>query len=176
MLEWNPFPDAVAAEPKLVQVWHLSGQPDPAAVEALLAADTAPDVVVAKGEEIVVHYANGVHASKADRVLRRHSLGVDATARNWRTLTALCEMTAEHDLAVEVGLALRVEHVQLRAPCLADHRAVDLEHVEAAGDLVGVDVAVVPVRRPRAADLELRPSLTGPRSNQRELLGAARSW
>ena len=95
VLAWNPFPDAVAAEPKLVQVWHLSGPPDPDALQALLAADTAPDVLVAKGEEIVVHYANGVHASKADRVLRRHPLGVDATARNWRTLTALCELTAE---------------------------------------------------------------------------------
>ena len=56
------------------------GPTDPDALQALLAADTAPDVLVAKGEEIVVHYANGVHASKADRVLRRHPLGVNGAA------------------------------------------------------------------------------------------------
>jgi uncharacterized protein (DUF1697 family) len=90
---WNPFPEAAAADPKLVQVWHLSGPPDPAAVQALLAADVEPDAFAAEGNEIVVHYAGGMHASKADRVLRRQSLGVDATARNWRTLNALCDMT-----------------------------------------------------------------------------------
>lgn len=95
VLEWDPFPEAAAAEPKLVQVWHLSGKPDPTAIESLLAADIGPDAVAAKGEEVVVHYANGVHGSKADRVIRGKLLGVDATARNWRTLTALVDMTRD---------------------------------------------------------------------------------
>ncbi len=94
VLAWNPFPEAAAREPKMVQVIHLTGTPDAAAVQGLLAADVGADAVVARGEELVVHYAGGVHASPADRVIRSARLGVEGTARNWRTLTALVEMTS----------------------------------------------------------------------------------
>jgi uncharacterized protein (DUF1697 family) len=93
VLDWNPFPDAAADHPNLVAVLHLSGKPDAAAVEVLLAGDYAPVRVAHRGEEVVIDWHDRTGRPTVDRALRK--LGVDATARNWRTLTALVEMTRE---------------------------------------------------------------------------------
>lgn len=90
VLAWNPFPEAAAERPKLVQVVHLVAEPDPAAVEAVLAVDVAPDAVAVRGREVVVAYAATIRNSRADSALRK--LKVDGTARNWRTLTALVDL------------------------------------------------------------------------------------
>lgn len=91
VLAWNPFPDAVADHPHLVAVLHLSAEPDAAAVETLLAGDYAPVRVAHRGAEVVVDWHDRSGRPSVDRVLRK--LGVEATARNWRTLTALVELT-----------------------------------------------------------------------------------
>ncbi|MFL6127638.1 MAG: DUF1697 domain-containing protein [Mycobacteriales bacterium] len=92
VLAWNPFPAAVDRQPKLVAVIHLAAEPAPAAVEEVLAADVSPDEIAVRGSEVVVAWAKGTGNPKTDRVLRR--IGVEGTARNWRTLTALVEMTS----------------------------------------------------------------------------------
>lgn len=94
VLEWNPFPGAAAAEPSSVHVLHLFDTPPADRVEQLLDQDASPDAFAARGDELVVHYAGGMQASRAERVLRSHPVGVDATARNWRTLTALVGLTS----------------------------------------------------------------------------------
>jgi uncharacterized protein (DUF1697 family) len=91
VLDWNPFPDAAAENPKLVAVLHLSGEPEAERVERFLAGDYAPVRVAHRGEEVVVDWHDRYGRPKVDSALRK--LGVDATARNWRTLTALVEMT-----------------------------------------------------------------------------------
>jgi uncharacterized protein (DUF1697 family) len=91
VLAWNPFPAAAAERPKLVQVVHLAATPAPAAVAAVLAADVGPDEVAVRGREMVVAYHETTRNNRTDQVLR--TIGVDGTARNWRTLTALVEMT-----------------------------------------------------------------------------------
>jgi uncharacterized protein (DUF1697 family) len=91
VLAWNPFPDAAAEHPHLVAVLHLSAEPEAAAVETLLAGDYAPVRVAHRGEEVVVDWHDRTGRPAVDRALKK--LGVDATARNWRTLTALVEMT-----------------------------------------------------------------------------------
>ena len=93
VLAWNPFPAAAADRPALVQVVHLTAEPDPAAVEAMLAVDVAPDAVAVRGREAVIAYAESSRNSRTDAALRR--LKVDGTARNWRTLTALVELTRD---------------------------------------------------------------------------------
>lgn len=93
VLAWNPFPDAAAERPHLVQVVHLVAAPDPRRVEEVLAADVAPDAVAVRGAEVVVAYATSSQRSPVDKPLRR--LGVDGTARNWRTLTALVGLARE---------------------------------------------------------------------------------
>jgi uncharacterized protein (DUF1697 family) len=91
VLDWNPFPEAVAERAKLVHVVHLTAVPDADQVEKLLAADVAPASIAHRGEELVVDWADIAGGSNADRAMRR--LGIAGTARNWRTLTALVELT-----------------------------------------------------------------------------------
>ena len=91
VLDWNPFPDAAADHPHLVAVLHLAAEPAAAAVETLLAEDYAPVRVAHRGAEVVVDWHDRTGQPKVDRALKK--LGVEATARNWRTLTALVELT-----------------------------------------------------------------------------------
>jgi uncharacterized protein (DUF1697 family) len=91
VLDWNPFPDAAAGHPHLVAVLHLSGEPAAEAVQTLLAEDYAPVRVAHRGEEVVVDWHERSGRPQVDRALTQR--GVDATARNWRTLSALVAMT-----------------------------------------------------------------------------------
>jgi uncharacterized protein (DUF1697 family) len=91
VLAWNPFPAAAADRPNLVAVLHLAAEPTAAAVDALLAGDHAPVRVAHRGAEVVVDWHDRTGVPAVDRAVRK--LGVEATARNWRTLTALVEMT-----------------------------------------------------------------------------------
>lgn len=93
VLGWNPFPAAAASRPNLVAVLHLAGTPDPARVADMLAAEVAPDEIAARGSEVVVAWANRTGNPKTDRALKL--VGVEGTARNWRTLTKLVELTGE---------------------------------------------------------------------------------
>jgi uncharacterized protein (DUF1697 family) len=90
ILTWNPFPDAVADRPHLVHVIHLTATPEPERVRDLLAADVTPDQLAARATEVVVAYAGSSQRSPAEAEFRR--LGVEGTARNWRTLTALVDL------------------------------------------------------------------------------------
>ena len=91
VLAWNPFPEAVDRQPKLVAVIHLAANPAAAAVREVLAADVSPDEIAVRGQEVVVAWAKGTGNPRTDRVLRK--VGVPGTARNWRTLGALVELT-----------------------------------------------------------------------------------
>jgi len=91
VLEWNPFPDAAADRPNLVAVQHLSAKPAAAKVKALLAGDFAPVAIAHRGEEVVVDWHDRTGQPKVERALTK--LDVDITARNWRTLAALVELT-----------------------------------------------------------------------------------
>jgi uncharacterized protein (DUF1697 family) len=91
--DWNPFPDAAADHPNLVAVLHLSGAPEATAVETFLTGEYAPVRVAHRGEEVVIDWHDRTGRPKVDTALKK--LGVHATARNWRTLTALVELTRQ---------------------------------------------------------------------------------
>jgi uncharacterized protein (DUF1697 family) len=91
VLDWNPFPDAAADHPNLVAVLHLSGEPEAERVETFLAGNYAPVRVAHRGEEVVIDWHDRTGRPKVDTALKK--LGVHATARNWRTLTALVAMS-----------------------------------------------------------------------------------
>ena len=97
VLDWNPFPDAAESRPQLVSVVHLVDKPSPAAVRELLAVDVAPDRISVRGLEVVIAYAQTSQSRPTAAALRR--VGVDGTARNWRTLTALVELATEAEAA-----------------------------------------------------------------------------
>lgn len=82
-----PFPDP---DPKLVHVVFLSGRLDP---EHLAGADVAPDRVELGDRLLYVQYADGSQSSKASKLLTSKRFPLVATARNWRTVLALRDMT-----------------------------------------------------------------------------------
>lgn len=94
VLAWCPFPEA-NARPTATHVIHLADAPDPERAAALAAQDWAPDGLAVRGREVVVQYAEAMHASRLQHATVLRRLGVDGTARNWRTLQALVELTAE---------------------------------------------------------------------------------
>lgn len=86
-----PFP---SPDPQLTHVVFLADEPNGEAAERLRAMEASPDRVVLDGREVFVEYAVSSHASRLtlDRISR--VLGVEATGRNWRTVTAIADMVA----------------------------------------------------------------------------------
>ena len=77
-------------DPKLFHVGFLFGEPDRAVVAAVDAEALLPERLAVSGREAYLYYAGGVQRSRLDRI----KLGTDLTARNWRTVLALQELTA----------------------------------------------------------------------------------
>jgi uncharacterized protein (DUF1697 family) len=88
----NPLGD-VAADPKRYQVAFLRSKLSREAVDALQAAAIEPERVVIDGLELYSWHDAGVARSKLWAAIASKKLGVDATARNWTTVTTLLEMT-----------------------------------------------------------------------------------
>ena len=95
VLAWCTFPADAAARPNLVHVVHLTAEPDADKVAALLAADWSPDAAAVRGRELVVCYAETVQRGRISQATALRRLAVDGTARNWRTLQALVDLTAD---------------------------------------------------------------------------------
>lgn len=89
----NPFPDEAEADPKLVHVVFLHEAPENG---ASLDPDRSPDDRFhLDGTELWVHYPNGSGRSRLDLAYIERALGVGGTARNFRTVTKLLEISAE---------------------------------------------------------------------------------
>lgn len=93
ILDWNPFPESAAEHPRLVQVCHLLETPEQAAVENLL-SERVRERIAVRGDEVVIDYGDGIQGSKVSPDWLSRRLGVEGTARNWRTLATLVEMTS----------------------------------------------------------------------------------
>jgi uncharacterized protein (DUF1697 family) len=93
VVDKNPLGD-VAADPKRYQVAFLRSKLSREAVDALQEAATEPERVVIDGLEIYSWHDGGVARSKLWAAIASKKLGVDATARNWTTVTTLLEMTS----------------------------------------------------------------------------------
>jgi uncharacterized protein (DUF1697 family) len=90
----DPFGDE-ATDPALYQVTFLSDEPERERVEALERADVAPERVAVSGREVYAWHPNGVARSELATLISAQRLGVEATARNWRTVVKLLEMADE---------------------------------------------------------------------------------
>ncbi len=86
----NPFPDA---EPNRLHLWFLTAPaaPDPAAIDAHAAPDERWALV---GRVLYLHAPSGIGRSKLAAGMER-LLGVEATARNWRTMTAVAGLAED---------------------------------------------------------------------------------
>jgi uncharacterized protein (DUF1697 family) len=88
----NPFPGA-AENPQSVHLFFLDGAPKKPDLNALEALKTKTESFALKDRILYLHTPDGLGRSKmAARVAK--CLGVQATARNWRTVTTLLEMMA----------------------------------------------------------------------------------
>jgi uncharacterized protein (DUF1697 family) len=64
-------------------------------VERLAALAVPPERFAAAGRELYAWHPNGVARSRLWAELGGRKLGLDATSRNWATVTALLEMARE---------------------------------------------------------------------------------
>jgi uncharacterized protein (DUF1697 family) len=92
VIEGNPFPAAAAERPKLLHVTFLAGDPAADGVAALHSDDLTKDSCHVAGRHLYVDYVDGVHGSKLTPAYFERRLGVEGTARNWRTVVALAEL------------------------------------------------------------------------------------
>lgn len=92
VIDANPFPAAAAERPKLLNVTFLAGDPDADGVAAIHEDALTRDVCRVDGRHLYVDYVDGVHGSKLTPTYFSRRLGVDGTARNWRTVLALAEL------------------------------------------------------------------------------------
>ena len=87
----NPFPQA-DDNPASVHLFFLAEAAKSADVTSMNALKTATEQFALKGRVLYLHTPDGLGSSRlAARVERL--LGVDATARNWRTVTTLLELS-----------------------------------------------------------------------------------
>jgi uncharacterized protein (DUF1697 family) len=86
----NPFPEA-DDHPQSVHLFFLAQPATAADLHAMNALKGATERFVLKGRVLYLHTPDGFGSSKLAARAER-LLGVDATARNWRTVTMLVEM------------------------------------------------------------------------------------
>lgn len=90
----NPLGD-VAVNPKRYQVSFMSAELDPSVVQEIEALVAAPEQLVVSGRELYAWHPEGVARSKLWNRLASKKLGLNATARNWTTVTTLLSMADE---------------------------------------------------------------------------------
>ena len=81
-------------DPKQIHVAFLSEKPTAAAVQGFGAEEFAPDELAVVGREVHLLYPDGYARTKLTNAVLEKRLGVRATSRNWRTVTALADLTA----------------------------------------------------------------------------------
>lgn len=97
VIQNNPFPAAAGEKPAWFHVAFLSAKPDPKA--RLDPAALAPDEYAFGDRCAYLHFVNSPGRSRLAEIvcreaLRKHKDGV-ATARNWNSVLALAERTAD---------------------------------------------------------------------------------
>jgi uncharacterized protein (DUF1697 family) len=92
VIEANPFPAAARERPKQLHVSFLAGDPDADGASALHDDEATRDACRVVGRQLYIDYATGVHGSRLTPAYFERRLGVEGTARNWRTVLALAEL------------------------------------------------------------------------------------
>jgi uncharacterized protein (DUF1697 family) len=90
----NPLGD-IAEDPKRYQVSFLSAELDGDVTQRVRDLVAPGEALVVDGRELYIWHPHGVARSKLWNFVAGRGLGVNATARNWTTVTTLLEMTGE---------------------------------------------------------------------------------
>jgi uncharacterized protein (DUF1697 family) len=89
----NPFPEA-DENPKSVHLFFLAERPKKPDLKPLEALKAKSERFALKGKVLYLHTPDGFGRSKLAARAER-ALGVDATARNWHTVTTLLAMASD---------------------------------------------------------------------------------
>jgi len=89
LVEGSPFGAADGQH-----VTFLAAKPDATRVRGLAETSFDPDEFRVSGREVYLHLPKGYGGSKLSNAYFEKELGVRATTRNWRTVTALAELAA----------------------------------------------------------------------------------
>ena len=87
----NPFPDATA-EPKTLHLWFLANEPNEPDLDKIEKIKAASESFVLAGRVFYLHAPEGIGHSKLAAHVEK-LLGVPATARNWRTVTKILDLS-----------------------------------------------------------------------------------
>ena len=89
----NPYPDA-EADPKSLHLYFLAESPGQVEFDTLERLRSSTESYELKDRCFYLHAPDGVGRSKLARGAER-AIGVDATARNWRTVSKLLQMICD---------------------------------------------------------------------------------
>ena len=89
----NPF-DAETKDPKTVHLWFLSEAPKNPDLDGMASIRSASERFELIDDVFYLHAPDGIGRSKLAAKVER-LLGVDATARNWRTASKIQELTSD---------------------------------------------------------------------------------
>lgn len=94
VLAKNPFPDEVAASDRMVVAVFFT-KPLPAGEAIVEHAASVGEKAFVDGRELYIAYSDGQHNSKLTPAAMRRLLGgMEGTARNWRTVTAVAGLAS----------------------------------------------------------------------------------
>lgn len=87
-----PFSDEARSDPSHVLLYLSKSPPIATAIEGLQAKVTAGEAIIRQGDEIWIHYPDGIGKSKITPTVIDRSIGSPATGRNWNTLVKLRDL------------------------------------------------------------------------------------
>jgi uncharacterized protein (DUF1697 family) len=88
----NPFRAEEKSDPSHVLIAFMAETPASGARERIAAVKVANERLHLSGRELFAHYAGGIGTSRVTNAVLEKALGVQATARNWNTVTKLMEL------------------------------------------------------------------------------------
>ena len=95
IVQSNPFLTTRNEDPSYLHVTFLTEPPSPAALSTLVVPGDAPDEFHVVGQEVYLFCPNGYGRTKLSNQFFERKLNVAATTRNWKTVTALYNMTTD---------------------------------------------------------------------------------
>ncbi len=96
-LEGNPYPDATSS-PNTLHIFFLASEPESPRIDRLEDLRTPNERFTLLGKVFYLHAPDGVGRSKLFANIER-SLGVPATARNWRSATKILEIADQLEVS-----------------------------------------------------------------------------
>lgn len=95
VIQKNSFLKEVGIDSSELHVTFLSGSPEKIVLKSLDRIAAGADRFNGGGKEIYLHCPNGYGETKLSNIALEKVLSVQATTRNWKTVTKLYEMTLE---------------------------------------------------------------------------------